>query len=355
MNETNKLVGVVKRRRSLSKLLSFFDVQERVSTMKVQLVVDGWECPKEIVAGCTIEVEGTWEKLEGRSRLIVGRNRMTVLAAREGGNPWALASMHQSWRKEQGMLSQDEWKLNCEQRKSLLPSSLSPKLPCSTAASVGNADEVELHPILAPKARHNKVFADFLVDTYGLQWLRLNGVVEIAGGRGQLAENLMLNYDIPVTLIEPKPMRLNTTSRKRCRKWHRIRNLEVPEGITPVRQLCEEFYGIHNGYASPEVLEALNNCGLIVGMHPDQATGAIVETAHELGKCFAVVPCCVFARLFPDRRTSDGKPVVFYSDLISYILASGEHIQQSKLAFEGRNIVLYKDRGDRTGISSGVD
>lgn len=82
-------------------------------------------------------------------------------------------------------------------------------------------------------------------------------------------------------------------------------------------------------------------------MHPDQATGAIVETANELGKPFAVVPCCVFARLFPDRRTSNGKPVVLYSDLISYLLASGDNISVSNLCFEGRNCVIYRDKDSR--------
>ena len=66
-------------------------------------------------------------------------------------------------------------------------------------------------------------------------------MVEIAGGRGQLAEYLMLEHDIPVTLIEPKPMRLNTTSRKRCRKWFRSKNLEIPENLN-----YDNFSGLSN-------------------------------------------------------------------------------------------------------------
>ncbi len=38
-----------------------------------------------------------------------------------------------------------------------------------------------------------------------------------------------------------------------------------------------------------------------MGLHPDQATDAILDAALALGKPFAVVPCCVFARLFPHR------------------------------------------------------
>ena len=332
------MVGIVKRRRNLSKLLSFFDLQEVVSMTKVQVVVDGWECTKEIVAGFKVEVEGTWETSEGGGkRLMVAKDKMIVLAAKEKGNPWAVASMHESWRKEQGIQSRAQWEQHNEQRKTSSSS-------VSIVDGNGNDCELDIHPELASKSKHNKVFAQFLIDTYGLAWLRSNKVVDIAGGRGQLAEHLMVEHDIPVTLIEPKPMRLNKTSRKRCRKWFRTHNLEVPDGITPVKQLCEEFYGVHCDHISDDALDALKNCGLIVGMHPDQATGAIVEAAIELGKSFAVVPCCVFARLFPHRRTSDGKPVILYSDLLSYILASGENIKEAKLAFEGRNIVLYRKR-----------
>lgn len=40
----------------------------------------------------------------------------------------------------------------------------------------------------------------------------------------------------------------------------------------------------------------LQTCSIIVGLHPDQATDAIVDCALQLGKPFAAVPCCVFPR-----------------------------------------------------------
>jgi len=36
-------------------------------------------------------------------------------------------------------------------------------------------------------------------------------------------------------------------------------------------------------------------------MHPDQATESIVDFALHFNKPFAVIPCCVFPRLFPNR------------------------------------------------------
>ena len=77
-------------------------------------------------------------------------------------------------------------------------------------------------------------------------------------------------------------------------------------------------------------------------MHPDQATESIVDFALEYKKPFAIVPCCVFNRLFPDRKTKDGKEVIQYNDFIDYLLQKNNEIQLSYLPFEGRNKVLYK-------------
>jgi hypothetical protein len=54
-------------------------------------------------------------------------------------------------------------------------------------------------------------------------------------------------------------------------------------------------------------------------MHPDQATEPIVDAAIELGKPFAVVPCCVFPELFPERRTKDGDSVRTYVQFLDYL------------------------------------
>ena len=45
---------------------------------------------------------------------------------------------------------------------------------------------------------------------------------------------------------------------------------------------------------------------LLVGLHPDQATEAIVDAALARNLPFAVVPCCVFPGLFFGRHCSTG-------------------------------------------------
>jgi hypothetical protein len=41
------------------------------------------------------------------------------------------------------------------------------------------------------------------------------------------------------------------------------------------------------------LLQLLEDCSIVVGLHPDQATEPIVDFALENNKSFAVVPCCV--------------------------------------------------------------
>ena len=87
---------------------------------------------------------------------------------------------------------------------------------------------------------------------------------------------------------------------------------------------------------------ALAECSVVLGMHPDQATEPIVDAAIELGKPFAVVPCCVFPELFPERRTKDGDSVRTYVQFLDYLVAKHPDIKLAYLPFKGRNRVVYR-------------
>ncbi|KAG7351142.1 methyltransferase domain containing protein [Nitzschia inconspicua] len=79
----------------------------------------------------------------------------------------------------------------------------------------------------------------------------------------------------------------------------------------------------------------------LVGLHPDEATADIVKQAVQHRIPFMVVPCCVFARLFPHRRKRDGNPVNTYEDLLEYLQEMDPSIQRMTLPLEGRNIALW--------------
>jgi hypothetical protein len=138
------------------------------------------------------------------------------------------------------------------------------------------------------------------------------------------------------------------------------------------------------------ISRALEDCELIYGLHPDGATEALVDYALAHNKNFAVVPCCVFSHQAPHRRikvpkgaakakhqqlsradrrkqqaekkqeqrqeseaaafatASDAKdafewvPVRTYEEFLIYLQAKHPDIQRAELAFEGRNVVLYR-------------
>ena len=79
----------------------------------------------------------------------------------------------------------------------------------------------------------------------------------------------------------------------------------------------------------------------LVALHPDEATGEIVQQAVKHRIPFCIVPCCVFARLFPDRTLQDGKPVSSYEDLLDFLQEQDPSIQRTQLSFGGKNIALW--------------
>ncbi len=82
-------------------------------------------------------------------------------------------------------------------------------------------------------------------------------------------------------------------------------------------------------------------CTLMVGMHPDEATEAIVDISLALGKPFAVVPCCVMSRLFPHRLNRNNERVATYDMFVEYLKAKHPRIQTAFLPFAGKNQVVY--------------
>jgi hypothetical protein len=106
---------------------------------------------------------------------------------------------------------------------------------------------------------------------------------------------------------------------------------EPPIGINstvvPICSLCSED-------------KLLPTCSAIVALHPDEATGAIVDFAVANGIPFVAVPCCVFSRLFPER-IQNGSTVSTYDDLIQFLTSKRAGIHKEKLPFDGANHALW--------------
>jgi hypothetical protein len=99
---------------------------------------------------------------------------------------------------------------------------------------------------------------------------------------------------------------------------------------------------------STELQEAVKQSSLIVGLHADGATEAIVDAALKYQKPFVVVPCCVFPNFFRDRRVKDTAtnsmiPVRSHDQFCVYLLGKDPRFRLEILPFEGRNVALWWD------------
>lgn len=418
------LEGVVRKRRSLSRRLAFVDLETDQAT-SVPLVADGWSLPKSITAGLCVRVEGVWETSGARGRrLALLPDGVIVLRDGRAENAWENASTSAAWRARVREMPADakgtddlgamclSWAdsgrcsdPNCVARHCASSRWEIRRVARATARRRGARDaacpEGDARAVRAPpedeaeaalshgsdaaKSRHNAVFAAWLVDTFGVEALRggendgssahtmrpnatSGGVVDIAGGRGLLSFELALEHGVPVTLVDPKPLRLNKKTRRRVRKWRRETFSEdAPDDDSrlPVRHVRAAFEGVPAtavrtcGEAEPEeaiaaadergtetkrrsISRAVREASALIAMHPDQATDAVFETALALDKPFAVVPCCVFADLNPHRVLASGAPVRTYDEMMEYYQAMGPDVRRARLAFQGRREVLYR-------------
>lgn len=162
-------------------------------------------------------------------------------------------------------------------------------------------------------------------------------VLDVAGGRGDVSFELHNRRGLRAVVIDPRPQRFS-------KQQHRAM---AAYAAAAARGPCPQLQTLFNPALwehSPHAA-ALQACSLVVGMHPDQATEAIVDFAVAARKPVAVVPCCVFPREFPDRRLPDGTPVTTYDQLVEYLqLRLGG--QTARLPFEGANIVVYREHWD---------
>ena len=93
--------------------------------------------------------------------------------------------------------------------------------------------------------------------------------------------------------------------------------------------------------AGKKLDRVMSECSVVIGLHPDSSTEAIVDYALARDKPFAVVPCSVFCKLFPGRRAPDGQAVRRYAQFLDYLEAKSPSIQRKELDFVGRNVVLW--------------
>lgn len=182
------------------------------------------------------------------------------------------------------------------------------------------------------KTLRHAIFASWLVEHFGAQRLASGaGILDVAAGKGKLSAELRARCgeSLKTTLVEPA---LRQAS---------MDGVFVGDDSVVLCSVCwleEEF----DATRFPENHNRLlTDCSAIIGLHPDQPTEAIVDLALAMGKPFAVVPCCVYPGLFPNRRTRTGQGVVTYHGFLLYLKAKDPRIRSARLPFKGRNRLLY--------------
>lgn len=148
--------------------------------------------------------------------------------------------------------------------------------------------------------RRNVEFARFIVK----QFPKAKSVLVVADGKGELARKLA-NKGLSVRVVENKP-------RFEGRK-HTL--------ISYKRGWFDSGWRIVED--------------IIVGMHPDEATGEILAAADAQGKPFAVVPCCAVGRFSQNVGHSKGE------DWIKRLKGLFP-CSEATLRISGRNTVLYR-------------
>jgi len=212
----------------------------------------------------------------------------------------------------------------------------------------------------ASKSQRASRFAAWMVQQYGRENLSEGtGVLDVAGGQGDLSWALHMDHDVQCTLIDPGIRRgglLRSWQRRALRKSGKeaFAHLAVEFGVAEFGNGVGGTQQIEVGHvdavaSTPQrrrrVSQAphaalLQTASLVVGLHPDQATEAIVDLALANGRKFAVVPCCVFPGLFPGR-TLEGQEVRTVTQFCAYLKSKDARIEEAMLDFEGRNKVLF--------------
>jgi len=173
------------------------------------------------------------------------------------------------------------------------------------------------------------VFCKWIVNTYGLDWLKGGIILDIAGGRGDLAFELSTKFGLTCFIVDPRGQKL--------KRWQSKYLKKNPEAVLPTHLTTyfdEDFFT-----SNPTV--DVDQVRLVVGLHPDEATEPLVNTALKFQVPFSVIPCCVFSLDNPQRRLADGSNPTSYEDFCRFLKEKSETISEDHLSFIGKNKVLF--------------
>lgn len=248
------------------------------------------------------------------------------------------------------------------------------------------SDSVVLDPRPLRTARLQRCWAQVVLGIHGMHEVDIGRSLAKAAEEGsippaQLAMALaVLRPAAENAAMDAAPLAIEALRRMEVR-WQEPRALQAGLTMDLIAALGDEERWIcawaeaervclgHEGSAmtgqspcSSDALDALaiiRGAKLVVAFHPDQATEPAIDLALALNVPFAVVPCCVFPLMFPERRLN-GKRVSTYTDFVAYLCQKHPCIRRATLPFTSdagtaKNIVLYLTREDLALASCGTE
>jgi hypothetical protein len=201
---------------------------------------------------------------------------------------------------------------------------------------------------------------------------QLMHILDVAGGKGELSARLSLCHSLHVIMIDPRAadiesVYMNSVVPKLPKKWQQSIEERLKHSPSFVRdEVKKSFSQLVMPFSSPSYMRAhevspcfgggpldsaVEGASLIIGLHADGATEAIVDAALIYRKPFVVVPCCVFPNLFRERYISmideanEEKRVSVRShdQFCTYLLAKDPRFVMEVLPFDGRNVAIWWD------------
>lgn len=219
-------------------------------------------------------------------------------------------------------------------------------------------------------------------------------ILDVAGGKGELSARMTICHRLNVKMVDPRPANISECFHKLIyrslpKKWQQ----KISQNPNVIENALERRFEQHVMYfpadadgqmciealeSNKVLLETVIGCSLMIGMHSDGATEAIVDIAMKFRKPFMVVPCCVFPNFFKhrfiprwvvekhdnddgDEGNSDSNvnvvekskvveeegedliPVRSHEQFCKYLLRKDSHFTEEILPFEGRNIAICWD------------
>ena len=182
---------------------------------------------------------------------------------------------------------------------------------------------------IANSSQRARVYADWIVGKFGLDFLKTGKILDIGGGRGDLSFELGAKLGLDCIVVDPRPQKMKRWQVKFIKK-------------NPSCRKARHIQDIFDSCFFDRNLIDIKTVNLIVGLHPDEATEPLVDTAVDLLINFCVIPCCVFSQDFPNRKLKNGNIPTSYENFCEFLAEKCPGTEKELLPFIGKNKVIFK-------------